>query len=592
VGIRRTAPALLALGLLFLGCASPSITQLIVVVDTDLEMPSEIDHLSIAVTGPSRMSIEQEAALTGQEALPFTLTVVPNGDALGPVEILVSASRGTGATPVITRRASVTLVRGETRVVLLHLVRTCIAVTCAASETCTESGCARVDQTPLYPWSGAPPRLGQDAGPAIDAGRDAGPVDAGDAGPRDASLDAPIVIDSGPDCTTLGCDDMNACTDDVCDPATRACEHRPLDIACDDGLFCNGFDTCGAGTCSVHAGNPCLGSTVCDEARSGCTGCTSDAMCPAAMTGDWGECTGFTDSCGNGGTHARIVRSFRCMADVCVGSDAAEAGPCAVDRTGASCMPTTCGGFGVCAEAGGGACGTSGTATRTCTDHTCQGSACTAASRSEATSCTRSTDGVSCGAASCGGWSGCGGFEGTCDTSGEESRDCSAPVCAGGSCASMGYTETQSCGRSTDGASCGSTSCDGWGTCNFGSTCATEGTQDRTCYDPICSGGGCAMRSRTESRGCSRATDGTSCGASVCSAFSCTAGFGEYDCDQDGFEERTCNDPVCGGGTCQPGAARVELGAGCIINMDGTECFGGGGCFYCYSGSCSYVCGF
>ena len=46
---------------------------------------------------------------------------------------------------------------------------------------------------------------------------------------------------------------------------------------CDDGAYCNGADTCSAGSCSAHAGNPCPddgeycdGTEVCSEAIRGC----------------------------------------------------------------------------------------------------------------------------------------------------------------------------------------------------------------------------------------------------------------------------------------------------------------------------------
>jgi len=48
--------------------------------------------------------------------------------------------------------------------------------------------------------------------------------------------------------------------------------------ACDDGLFCNGADTCLNGRCSQHAGNPCTGqddgdddcAEACDEDNNNC----------------------------------------------------------------------------------------------------------------------------------------------------------------------------------------------------------------------------------------------------------------------------------------------------------------------------------
>jgi hypothetical protein len=507
------------------GCSTPGLTQLIVVVDTDLHIPAEIDHLEIDVTPPSHQRITEAHALAAGQMLPITLTVVPSGEVLGPIDIDVIATHG--ATTVITRRATVTLVRNESRVVLLHLSRSCLGVMCPAGQTCGESGCVPVAGTPLYVWMGTPPRLGADAGAAVDGGHDAGPVDAGSS---DAHTDTGPLPDGGADCTMTGCDDMNPCTDDVCN-GMHLCEHRPADIACDDGTFCNGLDTCSAGACTVHVGNPCVGSTVCDETANVCTGCTSDANCPAQMTGAWSGCGGFSGLCGNDGSQSRMVRTFSCMAGSCV----------SVDST-------------------------------------------------QMQACTRDTTGMSCGGASCDGFGGCSGFSEPCGTSGSQSRTCYNPVCSGGACTNSAYTDTQGCGRATDGASCGAAYCDGWGACGgFADTCATNGSQSRLCHAPTCSGGGCGDATHTETQGCTRSTDGASCGGPECGTPACTGGlYSTGPCDGNGYEESSCRDRVCGGGACGYGAYYTMNGAACSISTDWNSCYAGSGCDYCYSGYCNY----
>jgi cysteine-rich repeat protein len=72
------------------------------------------------------------------------------------------------------------------------------------------------------------------------------------------------------------CDDGVACTVDGCDEAVGACRNDPDDAACDDGLFCNGTETCNA-TLDCQAGAPvdcddgdiCTDDT-CDESTSEC----------------------------------------------------------------------------------------------------------------------------------------------------------------------------------------------------------------------------------------------------------------------------------------------------------------------------------
>jgi hypothetical protein len=58
-------------------------------------------------------------------------------------------------------------------------------------------------------------------------------------------------------CATVGCDDGNPCTDDVCDPAT-GCQHASNTSPCSDGMECTLADRCSGGQCqpgpSVTAG--------------------------------------------------------------------------------------------------------------------------------------------------------------------------------------------------------------------------------------------------------------------------------------------------------------------------------------------------
>ncbi len=92
--------------------------------------------------------------------------------------------------------------------------------------------------------------------------------------------------------------DSNPCTDDVCDGA-GTCSHPNNSAPCDDGVYCNGADTCGGGTCSVHAGDPCPGTdcNTCNEVAHNCftvanTCCTDDGnACTKDICDGGGHCT-------------------------------------------------------------------------------------------------------------------------------------------------------------------------------------------------------------------------------------------------------------------------------------------------------------
>ncbi len=92
--------------------------------------------------------------------------------------------------------------------------------------------------------------------------------------------------------TPPGCDDGNSCTDDSCDPQT-GCVYTVNAAPCDDGLFCNGDDTCGDGNCSVHSGDPCQQLT-CNEETGICEEvgivCDNPDAC-SSYSGAWSTTT-------------------------------------------------------------------------------------------------------------------------------------------------------------------------------------------------------------------------------------------------------------------------------------------------------------
>lgn len=120
--------------------------------------------------------------------------------------------------------------------------------------------------------------------------------DAGDQNGTDASCCA---IDCTPARSGLSCaDDHNPCTSEICD-AAGTCQHTPQAGSCDDRIFCNGADSCADGTCSVHAGDPCIFGSPCNNSCDESTdGCRSPDLAPC----DRGSGVGcaFGDRCRNG----------------------------------------------------------------------------------------------------------------------------------------------------------------------------------------------------------------------------------------------------------------------------------------------------
>jgi hypothetical protein len=122
----------------------------------------------------------------------------------------------------------------------------------------------------------------------------------------ECELGAPLDCDDGNLCTDDTCDpedgcqntpkncnDGVACTVDTCDPDTGACVNTPDDSICDDGLFCNGAETCHP-TLGCQAGTPpdcddgvACTEDSCDEATAQCVNTPNDSFCD-----DGKYCTG------------------------------------------------------------------------------------------------------------------------------------------------------------------------------------------------------------------------------------------------------------------------------------------------------------
>lgn len=470
----------ISLALAIAGCDSTPQTQLIVVIDTDYTIPTELDAIDLSVRGPDGMSHVEHQPMVTASALPYTIAVLPTGAALGPVELTASGLHA--GTTVTTRTARVTLIAQQTVVVTLYLLKACDAshVTCMGETTCGDDGrCHSIDvTTPI--WTGTAPRIGTDAGAPFDSGvHDAGamrqdanlPDTNSDANLPDANLPDAYSNDASTDCHSFPCvSDGNPCTDDVCGPG-GTCTYPNNSNGCDDGMFCDGTDLCGAGSCSVHSGDPC-GGAACNESERRCGSCAMDSDCPAPIVGGFDACAGFSDACTLNGQHSRSIQTFHCTDSACVATPSMDT------------------------------------------------QACTRAS----------TDGIGCGASTCAGFGACGGFASECATGGTYSRSCTDFVCGGGTCNGNARTDTQACSRATDGMSCGTTTTCGsyTGSCLYDvlGSCTTTDMQSRACTDYTCGSGACNGHPRTEMAPCPVAPVGTNCTDTTtqCGVWQCNAG--------------------------------------------------------------------
>lgn len=177
------------------GCAQDTdkLTQIVVVVDSDLPVPEELDNVQIEVTGTKQPHVFDEPVDQDQHKLPRSLGLVYSGGPLGPVRV-VARGQLAGETRV-ERVAEVYFRKDRTLKLELPLTRMCAdKPACeSADQTCADGDCVPVAMS-LTSFDGDDGPLFADAGPWL---RDAGMPDGGRApieadGGEDAAVDAGV----------------------------------------------------------------------------------------------------------------------------------------------------------------------------------------------------------------------------------------------------------------------------------------------------------------------------------------------------------------------------------------------------------------
>lgn len=509
------------------GCSSPRpATEMVIEVDGDPGVRDRTARVRVEVYGRARLSDPFPADAI--HALPYAVPVVEDerwGPRVVLVPEARDPLRSYRAVAIaldsmdreITRTSLISgYVDGVTLHFRLFLQSSCEGVDCEPSDTCRDGECVDAYVDPDTLVDGGLFDAGGAMDATLDGGPDTGPPVCGDCDDGldctiDRCVDGVCRNDPGCDdfiactvdsCATDGsgtcvhladsglctgggecaegtciadegcsyvpdaseCDDDNDCTMDSCALVT-GCTHTDLSgVSCDDGLLCNGIDSCMAGECMQHAGRPC---PMCDETL-GCTGCNASGGCPANTTGLYSACT--------------------------------STGPCTGMRTATTTTWSCNLGTGICQS--------------------------TVTTETDTNGC-RAMDGTTCASETCTNGS-CGGFADACDESGTYPRECVAHECTAGVCGdrSTGVTNV-SCPRDTDGVSCAN-DCEPGYSCSYGSTCLESGTSSRTCNPSYCGSELCRAGTPYEepnpagNASCDRDTDGVSCGTCMsCMTGSC-----------------------------------------------------------------------
>lgn len=176
---------------LLIACAcADDPTQIIVVLNTDLEAGTDIESVELEVDG----SVLSEVV----PPTPRTALLKHSGGELGPIRVMVRGLRD--GLRRIEREAVVSFVEGKTLLLNICLSRDCLEDTsCAGARTCTENGCRSPVIPELPEYNGTIPTscgaiVGEDAG-GIDSA-----LDADDAGVDTATDVGPVCVLTGGIC--------------------------------------------------------------------------------------------------------------------------------------------------------------------------------------------------------------------------------------------------------------------------------------------------------------------------------------------------------------------------------------------------------
>ena len=305
------------------GCAQ-DLTQIVLVVDSDLKVPEQLDFLAIQVDarGMGGELATRDGSLgsaEGSSDLPVTLALLHQGGPLGPLD--VEATGRLAETVVVSRRVRVSFQPRRTLMLRLDLLRACVGVVCDEGQTCADGRCRPIEVDPedLEPWTGEVVPISpsctvetcngedDDCDGLVDEGFDLqrDPLHCGSCG---NACDAPFALTACQqgECVVTGCEAERHDCDGLyltgCESTLEEVENcGGCDVVCD---LRDAYESCLEGRCTLVS---CLdGFDNCDgRVENGCESelaldlfhCGScDRSCVAELA--WAEATCDGESCG------------------------------------------------------------------------------------------------------------------------------------------------------------------------------------------------------------------------------------------------------------------------------------------------------
>ena len=157
-GVRLWPAVLLALTAAAAG-GCHVLTEIVLVIDTDMEVPADVAQFVVTVDGAAGMYGPLPVDLTVTENLPATLGLRPATEGSNaPLSVTVDAYSQDGPR-VLMQTARTRFVPNERRMLRMVLSVSCLPVTCEADQTCQNGACVSSDlpADSLSVWSGIVP---------------------------------------------------------------------------------------------------------------------------------------------------------------------------------------------------------------------------------------------------------------------------------------------------------------------------------------------------------------------------------------------------------------------------------------------------
>jgi len=143
---------------LLAGCKGDTVTEIVVTIATDLEIPQQLAAFDFEVynqesppadaggTPVIRQTFDVDPSFTDHVELPASIGLFPEGDPMRSIHIILTGR--SALKEVIWREARLPFARDRIVQLQMNLLQSCLYKRCPPGQTCGEKGCEAVDKDP------------------------------------------------------------------------------------------------------------------------------------------------------------------------------------------------------------------------------------------------------------------------------------------------------------------------------------------------------------------------------------------------------------------------------------------------------------